>query len=109
MNQNIVLVVIVCHIVAVMGFQYSVVQRKSITRLAADEDQTIKDLNLSEMFEVFEEADKKIPDTPLPPSSSKAGKNGGKGKVTKVEEPVMFNPSDLPGVSMPMGYFGKRR
>jgi hypothetical protein len=105
MYQNIALLVFASSALLAVGFQYNMAQRVSITRLAADEDQTIKDLNLTEMFEVFEEADKKIPDAPSPPS--KPMTNGGSGKVAKAVEPVMFNPAELPGVSMPMGYFGE--
>lgn len=53
---------------------------RSIKLHAKETDQTITDLNLEEMFDVFEAADKKIKDSDVLPSKTVEG-----NEVSKVE------------------------
>ena len=60
------LIVTLTSILSVYGFHHSLPSASKLSKLFADE-QEIKDLNLEQMFDVFEEADKKVK---LPSSSS---------------------------------------
>jgi light-harvesting complex I chlorophyll a/b binding protein 1 len=62
---------------------------KSLTRCAAESEQTIQDLNLDQMFEVFEAADAKVPSSAIP-----------KGLLSSE-----FNPKESVGSSAPFGFF----
>lgn len=74
---------------AVSGFQYGGVRRASRTSLResteSEPEQTVKDLNLEEMFEVFDAADKTVK---TPKTSS-----------------APFDPTKTVGASAPFGFF----
>jgi len=54
---------------------------------AAKKDQTVKDLNLEQMFDVFEKADNTVT---IPKGSSSSGKSQTKSKVIDIENVVLI-------------------
>lgn len=64
-----------------------------------DEQQVVQDLNLEEMFEVFDAADKDkvLKGMPKKPSGKRKG-----------EQQPRFDPAKAVGVELPMGFFGTR-
>lgn len=91
MNTILLLLInVIVGLVVVQCFQRPVARnQRAFTKIFSNDEQTVQDLNLDQMFEVFETADQTVPASAIP--------KGQPGSV--------FNPKDSFGSSLPFGFF----